>query len=430
MKINKIIIAFISLLAAVCLWAYVVTVVNPDGETVISNIPVVFSGQEVLQEDHSLVIVGSEVQTVTVQFSGKNTDMKKLEQNRDQLKAVVDVSKVRSTRDYTYSYELSLPSAVQASAVEIVEQNPPEITFSVENYITRNIEVQGDFTDVSVAEGYMLEETSFSYETVQVEGPESVVSQIVCARVPVSRSNLSKTVSQTLNFILSDAEGKTVDRSQLKLETEEVEVTLSITRLEEIPLDVSFIDGGGATGRDVTYRIDPPAITLAGDSEVFDGLNKIDLGNIDLSEIAAYGEILFPILIPNGAKNIANVEEAVVTLEIKNRPVKTLTMEEFDFVGVQDGLVAKNITKRLQITVRASENDIGHIGLNRLQAIADMSGFTQPGMYTVPVNILINGYPNAGVVGAYSITVSVEEYVEPEPEPEDLEPETGETPQE
>ena len=55
MKKSKLITMAISLLAAICLWIYVVTVVNPEGTTTISNIPVTFSGAEVLREDQGLV---------------------------------------------------------------------------------------------------------------------------------------------------------------------------------------------------------------------------------------------------------------------------------------------------------------------------------------------------------------------------------------
>ena len=51
MKKSKLITMAISLFAAICLWIYVVTVVNPDGSTTISNIPVTFSGADVLRED-------------------------------------------------------------------------------------------------------------------------------------------------------------------------------------------------------------------------------------------------------------------------------------------------------------------------------------------------------------------------------------------
>ena len=82
MKKSKLITMAISLLAAICLWIYVVTVVNPEGTTTISNIPVTFSGAEVLREDQGLVLSGDYQDMVTVSFTGKNSDMKKLEQNR------------------------------------------------------------------------------------------------------------------------------------------------------------------------------------------------------------------------------------------------------------------------------------------------------------------------------------------------------------
>lgn len=124
MKRSKLITMGISLLAAICLWAYVVTVVNPDGDTIISGIPVTFSGQEVLREDQGLIIKGDYDDMVSVHFYGKNTDLKKLEQYKDEITAVVDVSKVRSVKEYQLSYQLTLPNAVQASAVQVTDRNP------------------------------------------------------------------------------------------------------------------------------------------------------------------------------------------------------------------------------------------------------------------------------------------------------------------
>ena len=118
MKKSKLITMAISLLAAICLWIYVVTVVNPEGTTTISNIPVTFSGAEVLREDQGLVLSGDYQDMVTVSFTGKNSDMKKLEQNKEEISAVIDVSKIRSTRDYTLSYDLLLPDAVPEHCVQ------------------------------------------------------------------------------------------------------------------------------------------------------------------------------------------------------------------------------------------------------------------------------------------------------------------------
>ena len=97
---SKLFSLIVSVLAAMCLWVYVMTVVNPDVDLTIGNIPVTFSGAEVLREDHGLVITGDYQEFVSVHFYGKNADLKTLDQHKDELKAVIDVSKVRSTKDY------------------------------------------------------------------------------------------------------------------------------------------------------------------------------------------------------------------------------------------------------------------------------------------------------------------------------------------
>ncbi len=146
---SKLFAMIVSVLAAMCLWVYVVTVVNPDGDMVIGNIPVTFSGAEVLREDHGLVITGDYQEFVSVHFYGKNTDLKTLDQHKDEIKAVIDVSKVRSTKEYTMTYDITLPSAVSASSITKMDKYPASITFRVERQITQVRRGAGRFLPTS-----------------------------------------------------------------------------------------------------------------------------------------------------------------------------------------------------------------------------------------------------------------------------------------
>ena len=234
MKKSKLITMAISLLAAICLWIYVVTVVNPEGTTTISNIPVTFSGAEVLREDQGLVLSGDYQDMVTVSFTGKNSDMKKLEQNKEEISAVIDVSKIRSTRDYTLSYDLLLPDAVPDSAVTITDRTPGNITVHVEKLVKKPVPVKGDFSQVEVAEGYMLDSTTFDYDTVTVEGAESVVDQIEYALISMNRTNVDKTISEQLDYTLVDANGEAVDTSELTMDVQAIDVTLTVVMYKEV----------------------------------------------------------------------------------------------------------------------------------------------------------------------------------------------------
>ena len=407
MKNSKIITMIVSLLAAVLLWLYVVTVVNPDGDMTISNIPVTFSGVEVLREDQKLTITNVYDESVTVHFYGKNADLKKLEENRDEIQAVVDVSKVRSSREYSLSYELTLPNSIQKSAIEIANRKPSNIAFGVERIISKPVEVRCDLSSVEIADGYVLDNTELDYESVTVEGPESAVNAIDHAQVTLNRTNVDKSIREEAEYELLDADGNAVDRQNLSVDTETIEVSLNVLMYKVVPLEVKFIDGGGASAEDVSCRIEPETVTLSGDATVLSSVNTIVLANVDLADTDNSATLTYPIMIPNDAKNVSGEEEAVVTIKIKNKLTDVIRTTNIVFDNLSEGLEATSVTQQAAITVRSSEQDLKSIAANHVRLVADMSEYVQPGTYQVPVTVNIDGHSEAGVIGDYSIAVTV-----------------------
>ena len=407
---SKLFSLIVSVLAAMCLWVYVMTVVNPDVDLVIGNIPVTFSGAEVLQEDHGLVITGDYQEFVSVHFYGKNADLKTLDQHKDEIKAVVDVSKVRSTKEYTMTYDITLPSAVSASSITRADKNPTNITFTVERQIRKSVEVKGDFSNVRIAEGFMLDSTSFDYDSITVEGPESIVGTIDCAQVTLDRSNVDKTITETVSYVLLDKDGNQVDTSELTLSADAIDVTMKIVKYQVVPLEVEFIDGGGAKAEtDVTYTADIQAVTLSGDVTVLDGLNSIQLEPIDLSTLSSNDEtITRTILIPNDVKNVSGQEEVSIHVIIHGKQIKTLRTTIIVFIGVdEEKFKATSLSQQVQVTIRADASDAQKILAGNIRIVADMSGYTQEGTYQVPVSVYVNGYDSAGAIGQYSIAANL-----------------------
>lgn len=413
-KKSNLILMVISLLAALLLWVYVVTIVNPEGEVTLSGIPVRFTGEEMLREDQKLAIVEGDDLTVTAHFSGKNSELKKLEQNQSEILAVVDVSKIRNAKEYTLAYDFTLPNAVQQSEINVYEKRPSTITFTVQRLISKPVEVVGDFTNVEIADGYMLDSRSFDFDSVTVEGPEDVVNSIACAQVTMQRTNLDRSVTEQLSYTLLDAEENPVDTTELTMNTDVIEVTLNVVKHKTVPLDVEIIDGGGATSKDVTYEIEPKSITLSGDATVLDALNKLVLGNIDLEQIKTNSDaVTFPIVIPDGAQNVSGEEQATVTIRIKNKQTATVRATNIAFINQPDGFTPNSVTQMLQVTVRAGTSDIEKITSSSLRIVADLTECTQAGTYQVPVEIYIDGFPEAGVIGEYSIAVTLTKTEEP-----------------
>ena len=400
MKKNKILLLIISFIAASVLWVYVVTVVNPEGTRSISGIPVTFSGEDVLREDQNLIITEGKTMTVTVDFQGRNADLNKLLKQQSEITAVVDVTRIRTAKNYNMAYDIKLPTSVQDSGITVVSRSPSSVSFAIERRVTLPVEVVADYSGVTVADGYLLEKTSLDFDTVQVTGPESIVSSIASARLAVTRTNLDKSVTDTVPFVLCDAKGKPVDTTNLTTDVDSIDVTL----------EIEIIDGGGATSKDTKIEIDPPTITLSGDATVLDGINKITLGTIDLADIeASTRTIPFDIVIPNDTKNVSGVDQANVTVTIRNKATAVIRATNITFIHVPEGLEPTSVTKQVQVTIRAATSEIQKITANNIRVVADLADFSLPGTNTVPVTIYIDGYPDAGYIGDYTIVVSLAE---------------------
>jgi YbbR domain-containing protein len=91
MQKHKILSFLLSFVAAMALWVYAVTVINPDDVTSIRGVRVRLVGTNELQMSH-LILTGGEEQVVDVEIAGRRSDLKEL--NSSTLEVVADVSKI------------------------------------------------------------------------------------------------------------------------------------------------------------------------------------------------------------------------------------------------------------------------------------------------------------------------------------------------
>jgi hypothetical protein len=63
--------------------------------------------------DETGVRADGENEVIAPEFHGKNADLNKLLQQQDEITAVVDVTRIRTAKSYTMSYDLNLPNSVQ-----------------------------------------------------------------------------------------------------------------------------------------------------------------------------------------------------------------------------------------------------------------------------------------------------------------------------
>ena len=204
----------ISVVVSIGLWVYVVTVENPVQELELHNIPVTLSGQDLLREDYDLLITDSNIEGgVSLTFSGKYSDLRKLRENRDQLQLTISVTHLRSAQEYNLPFDMAdvtLPSNLSSQDISLSNKDPNVVVVTLEKLGRSTIPVKVA-ANVTTEEGYTTGSLTQNYDEITVEGPEELVDQISYAQVILERENVAQTVTSTLPFNLINASGEIIE---------------------------------------------------------------------------------------------------------------------------------------------------------------------------------------------------------------------------
>ena len=401
----------LSLLVAIMLWLYVTTTEGVEREMTLSGVKIEFTGAEAMRESSGLIVTEQDRTSVNLTVRAPRRVLSKL--SAGNVTAVIDLSRVTSDGRYSVSYNLVYPSGVNPDEVTLVRSSADIVNFYVDRQTRKTIPVEGRFLG-STAEGYLAEENLiFDPMVVTVSGPKTAVSQVDHAYVAINRTDVDKTLSFSTTYELLNEEGEVIDDSSILRETEEISVTLSVLSVKQVPLDVNIVNGGGATREDHTnIVIDPSNIVLGGDASAIDSVSKIVLGTIDLSSVSGEFQSTFTIVPPDSTENLSGVKEADVTVTIVGLATQNFNIghDNITCINVPEGYKADIINQALSVTVRAPEDVLAQMTAANLRAVADLTDVSETnasGYISPSVRIYIDGFPAAGIVGRYSIIVTL-----------------------
>jgi len=399
----------LSVLIAIALWMYVGDK-NPDESGPIRNVPVVFTGVDVL-ESRGLMIVSGAEQTVTLNITGKREAFRLL--SAETVSVTVDVSSIQQPGQHTQAYLVSynLPPSVSPSSLVVTERYPLNVTYTVARKATRSIPIRGAITG-GVADGYQAGEFAFSPASIQVSGEESLVNQIDYAQVTLDQEDMSETYSGDLPYTFISFTGEEIDASGLTADVSLVRTTLPVFQLKEVPLSVNLIPGGGISADTVNdyvkLSIEPRSIMVSGSAADLEPLKEISLGNIDLAKVLGTNTLSFTIPLASELTNVSGVGEATVKVAVSGLTTATLEVDNIEFINKPAGYEVEKVTTSRQVQIRGSEEAVASVTASQLRIVADLqNAVAATGSQTIPVKVYLDGRGDVGVVGEYNIVVSI-----------------------
>ncbi len=410
MKKNKLPMFLLALGAAILVWLYDVTVVNPNDVSTISGIPVSFINEDIMRSQ-DLMVTNGDGGTVSLRISGRRSELKKL--SRNNIEVTVDLSQISEAGTHDLPYTVRFPANVSSGDLSIDNRSPVSVSVTVEHYIQRPVEVrtvfEGDVSPGAEGESLVIDTDAMKITPgeVTITGPAELVETIDCAMITIDRSGISETTVAEYAYDLLDKNGETVSRDELVTDVDKFTVSIPVLKYKDGPLTLRTVPGGGAADANVSYTLSTDSIKISGDPALVDRIHQIELGTLDLASVIGPTTRSYTVSLPEGVNNASGVTEVEVTAEVTGLSVITLTVDDFTLVNVPDNLTAESLGESVQLTLRGTPAALGNLKAEDVAVTVDLSSFTQPGTFIVPVTVKLPEGLQVGPVGSNTLTVTL-----------------------
>ena len=403
---SKIFWIVISLLSSLAIWIYVVSTENSVVTQIFRGVQVEIVGEEALRNSRNLIVTDVDTNNVRVEIRGPRRIVDALDS--EDLTAQIDVSKLSRSAYASMKYKLVYPDGVDTRNLAEVSYSPETVNFMVSNLNSVSVPVRGGF-EGKLADGYTAESPMFEPSTITVTGPDAYLKDVSYAWVSFGvGQTVSSSHTEDAPFVLMNSSGDAVSTEYLTASEETVTATLPILQIKDIPLSVELIEGSGATTANTVVTITPDRITLAGDSAILDGKNRIILSTVDLSEFRSSFSETYTIPFDNSLRNISGVTEAKVDIEVIGLSTETFTVKNISVINLPEGVNAEIISDRIDVVIRGTEEELAQLTPESIRAVADLTDYKDStGPFMVTAKIYVDGFVDVGAVGSNQISVDL-----------------------
>lgn len=403
----------ISLLMAVLLW--VIVILQQPTQTYMITVPVSYDYNSPLYTAASLDITERNNLSVNVLIKGDSSVLS----NVSAADIVVypdytDVSRSGTPGEYTLPLRARRSdNSLQKFEIDSITPGNVEITFA--QIGTQKYPVEID-ASIDPAEGYYLGEKQASPTEVTLRGPVEELARVkrVAARVE-SAEPRDRTMLDSAGLEFFDENGELVPPGSITvLEGDQVEVTIPILKIKEVPLRFEFSNvPAGYDPSVLRASISPATIRIAGAADLVDGIESINAGFINLTRIQLGKAETLRIPLADGLVNVDNIQDATVNFNTRGYDVPhTITVSDIRVTNAPAGVSVKVITEMLQnVTLVGETEELAELAPADVIALVDASSqnitVRGSGQQQFNAQIIVTGTRTVFATGTYSVLCEI-----------------------
>lgn len=391
----------LSVIAAIILWSYYMSVQNPTRTLEYRDISVQLTGVNELNNSYNLKVVEGADTTVNVKVSAPTSRLATL--TASQIKVQANVSDtITAPGTYEIAYNVILPE----SGMTCVSKSPDTITVTVDEVETKTVPVSVEMSD-KAASGYLFGTPELSVDSVEISGPATILNQISKAVVSMDTAGIKETLSNNYSYKLVDDKGNAVDTTNISRSIASVTVTLPVKQVKSVPLEVTISPENAEDS--ITTSISPKTVEIVGDPSAISAVKSIHLGAINVTNAQNGDTHEFDISLPTGVSlTDGQPTTATVTVSIEEDTTKEYTINEIKLEDINEDETATVSleTTSLNVTLIGKKKLLDSIDSSDITAVAQLSSSDlSDGQHTIGVTI--SSPDGTTVSGNYSATITI-----------------------
>lgn len=396
-----------SIFLSFVLWMVISVNQKPIIDRTFSNINVTINLENTFAGENGLNIIGDiSDQKFTVLVMGQNHIVTGLSASD------IDLYASAATVDSPGEYKLTVSASQAGEDYEVVSISPKTVKVTFDYMETKEFTVTALAEGATAVEGLITEPAVVSgmeSNTITITGPRTVVNSIetVAAKTLVNKT-LSASETFDADIVLLDKSDQEISTENLQLSANKVQVTVPISKKKTVPVKVDFTNVPNGFNKDsITSKVDHSTVTVIGTPETVDKITEITLSPIDISALSK-NSTSFEVSpkLPEGVRMFESFESFNVTLNLSGYTERTVTVSEFKFVGLGDGLKATAYGSIKNVKICGPSSVVNKLSTSAIYAEIDLTN-KKAGEHAVTAKINFSENNNVWAVGTYETTVTV-----------------------
>lgn len=407
---NKLFLRIASVVIAVIIWITLSFTLYPTIHKMVSNIPLTVDLSGTRAEREGLSIVTYDVKQVSATINGMRYEIGNY--SSDDLYATVDASKISKSGEYKLDVKIQSKSDDDFTVENVT---PNKVLVKLDYIETVEKELSVEASDVSVAEGFTLNETSVSPNMIEITGPKDKVEKITDVKVKFSNKlTLSESYSTTSSEIVLYQNEKVIDKSDITLNPASFTIDFSVYMKKTLPFAIDIQGAPSNFDKSVIgYSFSDKSIDILSPNKSIENVTSKHLGYLQLKNIRPGMKFDMDVKTDSGQINASGISTVTVKIEKNNLSSKTISLDksQIKIINKSDqNKVSRKTSQITDIAIYGPSDIISSISDSDFIAELDLNGETlKKGSYTKPVTIYS---PNNGKVwayGSYDIIIEVKE---------------------